>query len=67
MSKRKDTELEIKDTATGAVINIGKKTIAEIKEEFGTFVVVVSGKEVAVVRTFDEALEEAIKTYNLSV
>ncbi|KZK37640.1 DUF2969 family protein [Lactococcus taiwanensis] len=67
MSKKKDTELEIIDTTDGAVIKSGKKTIAEIKEEFGTFVVKVSGKEVAVVRTFEEALEEGIKAYNLSV
>ena len=38
----------------------------EIKEEFGTFVVTMSGKEVAVVRTFEDALEEAIKAYNLT-
>jgi hypothetical protein len=67
MSKKKDTELEIIDTTDGAVIKSGKKNIAEIKEEFGTFVVKVSGKEVAVVRTFEEALEEGIKAYNLSV
>jgi len=67
MSKKKDTELEIIDTTDGAVIKSGKKTIAEIKEEVGTFVVKVSGKEVAVVRTFEEALEEGIKAYNLSV
>ncbi|AYG00696.1 DUF2969 family protein [Lactococcus allomyrinae] len=67
MSKKKDTELEVIDTATGAVINLGKKTIAEIKEEFGTFVVVMSGKEIAVARTFEDALEEAIKAYNLSI
>ncbi|MCL2112580.1 MAG: DUF2969 domain-containing protein [Streptococcaceae bacterium] len=67
MSKKKDTELEVIDTATGAVVNLGKKTIAEIKEEFGTFVVIMSGKEIAVVRTFEDALEEAIKAYNLSI
>ncbi|RZI48874.1 DUF2969 family protein [Lactococcus kimchii] len=67
MSKKKDTELEIVDTATGAVIKSGKKIIAEIKEEAGTFVVISSGKEVAVVRTFEIALEEAIKAYNLSI
>ncbi|XOW22254.1 DUF2969 family protein [Lactococcus lactis] len=33
MSKKKDTELEIIDTADGAVIKSGKKTIAEIKEK----------------------------------
>lgn len=32
MSKKKDTELEIIDTADGAVIKSGKKTIAEIKK-----------------------------------
>ncbi|QDK71630.1 DUF2969 family protein [Lactococcus protaetiae] len=67
MSKKKDTELGVIDTATGAVVNLGKKTIAEIKEEFGTFVVIMSGKEIAVVRTFEDALEEAIKAYNLSI
>ncbi|MQW22596.1 MULTISPECIES: DUF2969 family protein [unclassified Lactococcus] len=67
MSKKKDTEIEIVDTETGAEIKVGKKVIAEIKEEFGTFVVVASGKEVAVVRTFEDALEEAIKAYNLTV
>ena len=35
MSKKKDTELEIIDTADGAVIKSGKKTIAEIKEKSG--------------------------------
>ncbi|PCS01533.1 DUF2969 family protein [Lactococcus fujiensis] len=67
MSKKKDTEIEIVDTASGAEVKVGKKIVAEIKEEFGTFVVVVSGKEVAVVRTFEDALEEAIKAYNLTV
>ncbi len=65
MAKKKDTEVEIIDTENGAEVKIGKKTIAEIKEEFGTFVVVVSGKEIAVVRNFEDALEEAIKAYNL--
>ena len=67
MSKKKDTEIEIVDTASGAEVKVGKKIVAEIKEEFGPFVVVVSGKEVAVVRTFEDALEEAIKAYNLTV
>lgn len=67
MSKKKDTEIEIVDTETGAEIKVGKKVVAEIKEEFGNFVVVASGKEVAVVRTFEDALEEAIKAYNLTV
>ncbi|CAM3144405.1 DUF2969 family protein [Lactococcus hircilactis] len=67
MSKKKDTEIEIIDTTTGAEIKVGKKVVAEIKEEFGTFVVVVASKEVAVVRTFEDALEEAIKAYNLTV
>lgn len=66
MSKKKDTEIEIVDTEQGADIKVGKKTVAEIKEEFGTFVVTMSGKEVAVVRTFEDALEEAIKAYNLT-
>ena len=43
MSKKKDTELEIIDTADGAVIKSGKKTIAEIKEKSGNFVIVFSG------------------------
>ena len=67
MAKKKDTELEIVDTATGAFIKSDKKNIAEIKEEFGTFVVIMSEKEIAVVRTFEQALEEAIKAYNLSI
>lgn len=66
MSKKKDTEIDIIDTETGADIKIGKKKIAEIKEEAGSFVSLVSGKEVAVTRTFEDALEEAIKAYNLS-
>ncbi|MFC4652085.1 DUF2969 family protein [Lactococcus nasutitermitis] len=67
MSKKKDTEVEVVDTATGVAINVGKKTIAEINEENGQFIVRISGKEVAVSRTFEDALEEAIKAYNLSV
>ena len=67
MSKKKDTELEIIDTADGAVIKRGKKTIAEIKEKSGNFVVSLSGKEIATVSSFEAALEEAIKEYNLSI
>ncbi|KKW73638.1 DUF2969 domain-containing protein [Lactococcus cremoris] len=67
MSKKKDIELEIIDTADGAVIKSGKKTIAEIKEKSGNFVVSLSGKEIATVSSFEAALEEAIKEYNLSI
>jgi hypothetical protein len=67
MSKKKDTELEIIDTADGAVIKSGKKTIAEIKEKSGNFVIVFSGKETATVTSFEAALEEAIMAYNLSI
>ena len=67
MSKKKDTELEIIDTADGAVIKIGKKTIAEITEKSGNFVISLSGKEVSTVDSFEAALEEAIKAYNLSI
>ena len=67
MSKKKDTEIEIVDTETGALVKSGKKTIAEIKEVAGEFAVLVSAKEVAVTHSFAEALEEAIKTYNLGL
>ena len=67
MSKKKDTELEIIDIADGAVIKSGKKTIAEIKEKSGNFVIVFSGKEIATVTSFEAAIEEAIMAYNLSI
>ena len=67
MSKKKDTEIEIVDTEKGADLKVGKKIVAEIVEEAGSFVVSMNGREVAVLRTFDDALEEAIKAYNLSV
>jgi transketolase len=65
MSKKKDTEIEIIDTKTGVQVKSGKKIIAEINEENGNFVVLTSGKELTVTRNFADALEEAIKAYNL--
>lgn len=65
MSKKKDTEIEIIDTKTGVQVKSGKKIIAEINEENGSFIVLASGKELAVTRAFPDALEEAIKAYNL--
>ncbi len=44
-----------------------KKTIAEIKEKSGNFVIVFSGKEIATVTSFEAAIEEAIMAYNLSI
>ena len=67
MPKKKDTEIEIIDTETGVQVKSGKKIIAEITEENSSFVAVSSGKEIAVTREFSEALEEAIKAYNLGV
>lgn len=67
MAKKKDTEVEIIDIENGVEVRIGKKAVAEIKEESGTFVVTVSGKEIAVARSFEDGLEEAIKAYNLTV
>ena len=66
MSKKKDTEIEIVDTETGAEIRTGKKKIAQITEENGQFIVIMSEKEIAVARTFPDAVEEAIKAYNLN-
>ncbi|MFK4953091.1 DUF2969 domain-containing protein [Lactococcus garvieae] len=65
MSKKKDTEIEVVDTKTGVQVKSGKKIIADINEENGSFVVVASGKELAVTRNFADAMEEAIKAYNL--
>nr|WP_285050051.1 DUF2969 family protein [Lactococcus garvieae] len=50
---------------TGVQVKSGKKIIADINEENGSFVVVASGKELAVTRNFADAMEEAIKAYNL--
>lgn len=65
MSKKKDTEIEVIDTKTGVQVKSGKKIIADINEENGSFVVVASDKELAVTRNFADAMEEAIKAYNL--
>ncbi|MEY8458556.1 DUF2969 family protein [Lactococcus ileimucosae] len=67
MPKKKDTEIEIIDTEKGVQVKSGKKIIAEINEENGSFVVLTSGKELAVTADFPNALEEAIKAYNLGV
>jgi len=67
MSKKQNTELTLIDTETGLIIKKANKTIAEIKEEDGSFVVYLSGKEVQSARTMDLAIEEGIKAYHLSV
>lgn len=67
MSKKKDTVIEVVDTKTGAVVNIGKKTIAEIKESGKMFEVFANNKYLTATSTFNEALDEAIKNYNLSL
>ncbi|GBG97271.1 DUF2969 family protein [Lactococcus termiticola] len=68
MSKKKDTEIEIVETDFGATLKVGTKTVAEItEEEAGSFSVAVNAKNIATVNSFDAALEEAIKAYNLSV
>ncbi|GFH42340.1 hypothetical protein Hs30E_08910 [Lactococcus hodotermopsidis] len=73
MSKKKETEIQISDSKDGVILTVGKKKVAEIKnitdettsEE--TFEVLVNGKYIKTMKNYPEALEEAIKTYNLAL
>ncbi|MDR1606239.1 MAG: DUF2969 family protein [Streptococcaceae bacterium] len=68
MSKKKETEIQIVDSQTGVVLTVGKKTVAEIKLTADeAFDVLVNGKHIKTVKAYSDALETAIKTYNLSL
>lgn len=68
MSKKKETEIQISDSKDGVVLTVGKKTIAEIKNTADdSFDVIVNGKHIKTFKAYPEALEEAIKTYNLAL
>lgn len=68
MSKKKETEIQISDSKDGVILTVGKKKVAEIKQDTNdTFDVVVNGKVIKSCQSYPEALEEAIKTYNLSL
>lgn len=50
------------------VLTVGKKTVAEIKNTADeAFEVFVNGKHIKTFKAYPEALEEAIKTYNLAL
>lgn len=68
MSKKKETEIQISDSKDGVVLTVGKKTVAEIKNTADdSFDVIVNGKHIKTLKVYPEALEEAIKTYNLAL
>lgn len=68
MSKKKETEIQISDSKDGVVLTVGKKTVAEIKNTTDeTFDVFVNGKLIKTTKQYSEAIEEAIKHYNLSL
>jgi hypothetical protein len=67
MSK-KETEIQISDSKDGVVLTVGKKMVAEIKNTADdSFDVIVNGKHIKTFKAYPEALEEAIKTYNLAL
>jgi hypothetical protein len=50
------------------VLTVGKKMVAEIKNTADdSFDVIVNGKHIKTFKAYPEALEEAIKTYNLAL
>ena len=67
MTKKKDTEIQIIDTPEGVELVVGKKTIAEIIEQENKFLIRENGKDRGLYRSYSLALEEAIKSYNLSL
>ncbi|MDN6070456.1 MAG: DUF2969 domain-containing protein [Lactococcus plantarum] len=68
MSKKKETEIQISDSKDGVILTVGKKTVAEIKNTADdTFDVFVNGKLIKTSKLYADAIEEAIKHYNLSL
>lgn len=68
MSKKKETEIQISDSKDGVVLTVGKKTVAEIKKTADeTFDIFANGKLIKTSKHYPEAIEEAIKHYNLSL
>ncbi|GAX46528.1 hypothetical protein RsY01_107 [Lactococcus reticulitermitis] len=68
MSKKKETEIQISDSKDGVLLTVGKKTVAEIKNTADdSFDVLVNGKHIKTFKAYPEALEEAIKSYNLAL
>jgi hypothetical protein len=71
MSKRKETEIQISDSEDGVILTVGKKKVAEIKAISDTtsesFDVIVNGKRIKTMKKYSDALEEAIKSYNLAL
>ena len=68
MSKKKETEIQISDSQDGVVLTVGKKTVAEIKNNADdAYEVFVNGKLTKTLKAYPEALEEAIKMYNLAL
>jgi hypothetical protein len=68
MSKKKETEIQISDSKDGVILTVGKKTVAEIKNTSDdSFDIIVNGKQIKTLKNYPEALEEAIKTYNLAL
>ena len=68
MSKKKETEIQISDSQDGVILTVGKKTVAEIKNNADdAYDVFVNGKLAKTLKAYPEALEEAIKMYNLAL
>lgn len=65
---RKETEIEVRDTTEGVELLIGKKIIGTIREVNGNFDAFSSNeKRLGMFKKYNDAEEEVIRTYNLSL
>jgi hypothetical protein len=64
--KKKDIEIDVKDTDTGTALYVGNKMIGYVVELGSNFEAYVDDKKLASYKNYGDAEEEIIKNYNLN-